>query len=84
MGNPSVVKIIFVSSTIGLLGTSVAYYFVGDTLCLSTYTELIKSLAGISAIASALVGWSVGWISQNKDFFNTSDSFDSKGRHRIG
>ncbi len=45
----------------GLLG-----YFFGLKLPLETASELIQTLASISAISGSLVGWSSNWIAQSR------------------
>ena len=81
MQKRSVVRNGISSFLFGSMGVVLSYFSV-KTLCLEVNVEIIQSLGSISAIASALVGWSVGWIAQNKqlliDSSNPSsiDTFD--------
>lgn len=52
----------------GLLG-----YFFGLKLPLETASELIQTLASISAISGSLVGWSSNWIAQSRSIIRDID-----------
>lgn len=53
----------------GLLG-----YSFGLKLPLETASELIRTLASISAIAGSLVGWSSNWIAQSRSIIRDIDN----------
>ena len=76
MEQSAVMRNALFSISFGILGAIVSNFTVKG-LCLDVHLEIIQSLGSISAIASALVGWSVGWIAQNKQLLILSTNQES-------
>ena len=57
----------------GFVAGSAAGYFFGAQLPAETASEIIQTLASISAIAGSLVGWSSNWIAQSRSIIRDID-----------